>query len=87
MTGKFVQLWISFMFDANDVLFMQLQFRLHFFNVAFLWCIRVKLIDMQWPIEKSRETIWDVLHDYGRVEWKTDPLIFGKRHPPTWPTK
>ena len=22
------------------------------------------------PIEKTREAIWDALHDYGRIEWQ-----------------
>ena len=25
---------------------------------------------MQWPIEKTRQVIWDALQDYGRIEWK-----------------
>ena len=26
--------------------------------------------DMRWPIEKTRQVSWDVLHDYERVVWK-----------------
>ena len=26
--------------------------------------------NMQWPVEKTRQVIWDALHDYGRIEWK-----------------
>ena len=25
---------------------------------------------LQWPIEKTRQIIWDALHDCGRIEWK-----------------
>ena len=25
---------------------------------------------MQWPIEKTRQVIWDSLQYYGRIEWK-----------------
>ena len=26
--------------------------------------------NLQWPIEKTRQVIWDALQDYGRIEWK-----------------
>ena len=26
--------------------------------------------NMQWPIEKTCQVIWDALHDCGRIEWK-----------------
>ena len=26
--------------------------------------------NLQWPIEKTRQVIWDALHDYGRIKWK-----------------
>ena len=26
--------------------------------------------NMQWPIEKTRQVIWDSLQYYGRIEWK-----------------
>ena len=26
--------------------------------------------NMQWPIEKTRQVIWDALQGYGRIEWK-----------------
>ena len=37
-----------------------------------IWRRRNDLVfnDMRWPIEKTRQVIWDVLHDYGRVVWK-----------------
>ena len=25
---------------------------------------------MQWPIEKTRQIVWDALQGYGRIEWK-----------------
>jgi hypothetical protein len=25
---------------------------------------------LQWPIENTRQVIWDALHDYGRIEWQ-----------------
>ena len=25
--------------------------------------------NLQWPIEKTRQVIWDAVHDYGRIEW------------------
>jgi hypothetical protein len=25
---------------------------------------------LQWPIENTRQVIWDNLHDYGRIEWQ-----------------
>ena len=25
---------------------------------------------VQWPVEKTRQVIWDALQDYGRIEWK-----------------
>ena len=25
--------------------------------------------NMQWPIKKTRQVIWDTLQDYGRIEW------------------
>ena len=25
---------------------------------------------LQWPIEKTRQVIWDTLQDYGRIEWQ-----------------
>ena len=28
------------------------------------------LNNMQWPIEKTRQVIWDVQHVYGRIQWK-----------------
>jgi hypothetical protein len=28
------------------------------------------LNNLQWPIKKTRQVIWDALHDYGRIEWK-----------------
>ena len=28
------------------------------------------LNNLQWPIEKTRQVIWDALHDYGRIELK-----------------
>jgi hypothetical protein len=26
--------------------------------------------NLQWSIEKTRQVIWDALHDYGRIKWK-----------------
>ena len=26
--------------------------------------------NLQWPIEKTCQVIWDALHDYVRIEWK-----------------
>ena len=26
--------------------------------------------ELQWPIEKPHQIIWDALQDYGRIEWK-----------------
>ena len=26
--------------------------------------------NLQWPIEKTRQVIWDALQSYGRIEWK-----------------
>ena len=25
---------------------------------------------LQWPIEKTRQVIWDALHDHGRIVWQ-----------------
>ena len=25
---------------------------------------------VQWPVEKTRQVIWNALHDYGTIEWK-----------------
>jgi hypothetical protein len=25
---------------------------------------------LQWPIEKTRQIIWEALHDYERIDWK-----------------
>jgi hypothetical protein len=36
--------------------------------------------DMQWPIEKTHQVIWNALHDYDRMEWKRT------LKPQTWPT-
>jgi hypothetical protein len=37
-----------------------------------IWRQRNDLIfnKLQWPIEKTRQIIWDALQDYGRIEWK-----------------
>ena len=26
--------------------------------------------NLQWPIEKTSQVIWDALQDYDRIEWK-----------------
>ena len=37
-----------------------------------IWRQRNDLVfdDMQWPIEKTRKVIWDIMQDYGMIEWK-----------------
>ena len=34
--------------------------------------------DLQWPIEKTRQVIWDAMHDYGGIEWKRTRSDFEK---------
>lgn len=34
--------------------------------------------DVQWPIEKTHQAIWDVLQDYSRIEWKRTLLDLEK---------
>ena len=37
-----------------------------------IWCQRNDLVfkNLQWPVEKIHQVIWDILHDYGRIERK-----------------
>ena len=46
-----------------------------FLIIGLLWIIwrqRNDLVfnNLQWPVEKSRQVIWDAIHDYGRIKWK-----------------
>jgi len=34
--------------------------------------------NLQWSIEKTRQVVWDALHDYGRIKWKHTLRDLGK---------
>ena len=65
-----MSLWSTFV--QNSQLFRS---HLVFLRSGLLWILWRQQNDLvfdnvQWPIEKTRQIIWDALQDYGMIEWK-----------------